>query len=228
MSKKKLKENVLIIGDTHLPFEIEGYLEFCKTIEHRCKCGTVVHIGDFVDNHAISYHGHDPDGWSPADEMNETDRHTKDWFKAFPNVKLCRGNHDSLVDRKGKTVGLPKRCFKQYRDIWNLPKGWEDDFEFTIDNVLYKHGTGFSGKYAHVTAAERSRQSTVIGHTHASGGVEYLASSRDCIFGMQVGCGIDRKKYAFAYGKDFPRKPILGVGVVVGAGRYAQFMPMEI
>ena len=229
MKKSRLKkENVLVIGDTHLPFEHKHYLEFVKGVQDKCKCGSVVHIGDLVDNHSISYHEHDPDGWSPEYEMKQTDKHLVDWFKAFPKLRLCRGNHDALVDRKGKTVGLPKRCFMKYRDIWNLPRGWEDDFEFVLDGVLYKHGTGFSGRYAHVTATERSRQSTVIGHTHASGGVEYLASSRDCIFGMQVGCGIDRKAYAFAYGKDFPRKPILGCGVVWENGKYAQFFPMTI
>lgn len=222
------KDHILVVGDTHLPFEHKNYLDFCIEIKDRCKCGTIVHIGDLVDNHSISYHEHDPDGWSPAYEMEQTDKHLIPWFKAFPKLYLCRGNHDSLVDRKGKTVGLPRRAFKPYRDIWNLPKGWVDDFEFDIDGVLYKHGTGMTGKYAHVTAAERARQSTVIGHTHKSLGTEYLASSRDCIFGMAVGCGIDRKKYAFAYGKDFPSKPILGCGVVTDRGKYAQVFRMDI
>lgn len=223
---KLKKENVLVIGDTHLPFEHKDYLDFCKDIQTRCKCGTVVHIGDLVDNHSISYHEHDPDGWSPSDEMKQTDEHLKPWFKAFPKLHLCRGNHDSLVDRKSKTVGLPRRAFKPYRDIWNLPKGWKDDFEFIINGVLYKHGTGMSGRYAHIMCAERSRMSSVIGHTHSSCGVEYIVSSKDCIFGMNVGCGIDRKKYAFAYGKDFPRKPVLSCGVTTDNGRYAQVFPM--
>ena len=55
---------------------------------------------------------------------------------------------------------------------------------------------------------------TVIGHTHSSAGVHYTANERDTIFGMNVGCGIDVKRYAFAYGKDFPRKPIISCGVV--------------
>jgi len=222
------KDTVLVIGDTHIPFERKGYLEFCLEIKDRCKCGTVVHIGDLVDNHSISYHEHDPDGWSPLQEMEEADKVLKKWFKAFPKLYLARGNHDCLVDRKGKTIGLPKRCFKPYRDIWKLPEKWVDDFEFNIDGVLYKHGTGMTGKYAHVTSAERARQSTVIGHTHSNLAVEYLASSKDCIFGMNVGCGIDKKKYAFAYGKDFPRKPILGCGVVTDRGRFAQVFPMDL
>ena len=75
---KLLEDNVLIIGDSHLPFEHRNYLEFCKGIQQRCKCKKVVHIGDFVDNHAISYHEHDPDGWSPANEMEEADNNWTD------------------------------------------------------------------------------------------------------------------------------------------------------
>ena len=222
------RDNVLVIGDTHIPFEKKGYLEFCLGIGERCKCNTVVHIGDLVDNNSISYFEKDPDGKSPEDEMKETDKHLKPWFKAFPKVKLCRGNHDRLVDRKGKTVGLPRRCFKSFRDIWNLPNTWVDDFEFQLNKVRYVHGTGYSGKYSHVQLSYISRQSAVMGHTHSTGGVEYTANMKSCVFGMNVGCGIDRKTYAFAYGKDFRRKPILGCGVVTDLGRFAQFFPMPL
>jgi hypothetical protein len=150
-----------------------------------------------VDNHAISYHEKDPNGWSPLDEMEETDNHVKKWFDAFPNVYLCRGNHDALVDRKSKTVGLPKRCFKSFREMWNLPKGWKDEFDFSFDGVYYNHGTGYSGRSGHIMAAFDNRMSTVIGHLHSVSGIEYLANTKSLIFGMAVGCGIDDKKYAF-------------------------------
>lgn len=207
-------KNVLVIGDTHLPFCHKKYLSFCKRLYKELDCDEVVHIGDLVDNHAISYHEHDPNGWSPEHEMQQVDRVLKDWFKAFPVVKLCLGNHDRLPDRKGKTVGLPRRCFRSFRDMWQLPNGWTDDFQFIIGDVLYTHGTGYSGKYAHIQAAFDNRMSTVIGHSHSVAGVEYIANEREKIFGMNVGCGIDVKSYAFEYGKGFRRKPILSAGVV--------------
>lgn len=222
------RDHILVIADTHLPFEHKDYLGFCVRVRDKFKCGTVVHIGDLVDNHSISYHEHDPNGWSPGAEMEETDKHLKVWFKTFPKVFLCRGNHDALVDRKGKTEGLPRRCFKDFRNIWNLPKKWKDDFGFTIDGVRFEHGTGRSGKYSHVQAAYDNRCSTVIGHTHATAGIEWSANSQDIIFGMNVGCGVDRKKYTFVYGKDFRRKPILGAGIVTDFGSYAQFIAMAL
>lgn len=229
MAKSRyLKDSVLIIGDTHIPFEKKGYLDFCLDIQKRCKCGTVVMIGDLIDNHAISYHEHDPNGLSPKDEMNKVDNRLKNWFKAFRDLFLCKGRHDCLVDRKGRTAGLPERCFKQFRDIWNLPKSWKDDFSWVIDSVTYQHGTGYSGDTAHMKAALNNRTSTVIGHIHSFLGGGYMANEKDKIFGMNVGCGIDRKAYAFRYGKDFKKKPIVGCGIVSDKGLYHQVFPMNL
>lgn len=197
-------------------------------IFRRCKCTKFVHIGDLVDNHAISYYEHDPNGKSPEDEMKEADEHLKHWFKAFPSLFLCRGNHDRLVDRKCRTFGLPDRVFKPFRDIWKLPEGWRDDFDFELYGVRFQHGTGYSGKFAHIQSAYDNRQSTVIGHTHSSLGGEYLINYKEAIFGMNVGCGIDRKKYAFTYGRDFRFKPAIGCGVITDNGKFFQVFRMEI
>lgn len=222
------KDSVLVIADTHVPFEHPHYLEFCKEIQERVKCGKVVHIGDLVDNHAINYYDHNPNGRSPADEMREADNHLEWWFKAFPSLFLCRGNHDSLVDRKSRTVGLPERAFKQFRDIWNLPKGWRDAFSWEIDGVVYQHGTGYAGDNAHLKAAYNNRQSTVIGHTHSAASVGYMANEKETIFGMNVGCGIDKTAYTFEYGRDFRKKPVLSCGVVTDGGKFCQVFPMDI
>lgn len=226
--KTSKRKNLLVIGDTHLPFTHKHYLDFCIDIKKQCKCEEVVHIGDLVDCHAISYHEHDPDGLSPKDEFELARKMLKSWYKAFPKVKLCLGNHDKLIDRKGKTAGLPSEVFLPFRDIWQLPDEWEDDFEFTIDDVRYIHGTGYSGRYAHVQACLDSRKSTVIGHLPSSAGIEWMANEEDRVFGANVGCGIDRHAYAMAYGKDFRRKPILSVGVVTDAGKHCQVMPMDL
>jgi predicted phosphodiesterase len=207
-------KTVLVVGDLHVPFHHPKYLDFCTRIHRELKCTDVVMIGDVVDNHAISYHEHDPDGWSPDQEMKEADRHLQKWFKAFPVAYLCRGNHDHLVDRKSKTVGLPSRVFKPFREIWGLPKGWKDDFHHIIDGVKYMHGTGYSGDLAHLKAAHDNRMPVVMGHLHSVCGVDYSANEVDCIWGMSVGCGVDRKAYAFEYGREHKKKPIIALGVV--------------
>lgn len=223
-----MDKSILVFGCTHIPFEHPGFLPFLKRIEKSFKCTDVIHLGDLVDNHAISYHEHDPDLYSPKTEMEIADKHLQKYFKAFPELKLCRGNHDRLVDRKGKTSGLPERAFRQFRDIWGLPKGWKDDWEFIIDGVKYIHGTGYSGSYGHIQASYDNRMSTVISHLHALSGVEYIANNDSLVFGMAVGCGIDRKSMAFAYGREHKRKPIISCGVVsyTRRGINAQVIPM--
>ena len=39
-----------IIGDTHIPYELEGYLDFCQNVFAAYGVDTVVHIGDLIDH----------------------------------------------------------------------------------------------------------------------------------------------------------------------------------
>lgn len=220
-------KNVLIIGDTHEPFSKDGYLEHCLQVQKKYNCGTVIHIGDLVDNHAVSYHESDPDGKSPGDEFKEALARCEKWYKAFPDVLICIGNHDRLPFRKAYTAGLPKNWLKSYQEMFNSPKGWKWDFVHTVNGVIYQHGTGMSGEMASVNAARENRQSTVIGHLHTVCNTRFLASNKDLIFGMSVGCGIDHDKYAFAYGKENTRKPVLSCGVVLN-GQLPINVPMNI
>lgn len=220
--------NVLVIGDTHLPFEHKHYLDFCHQTARTYKCNQVVHIGDVVDNHSISYHDHDPDGMSPKDELHEARRRLKKWFKAFPQVLVCKGNHDVLANRKAITHGIPEEHLRKFEDVWEFPSGWRYEWHYVLGSVKYQHGTGYSGKYAHLKVASINRQSTVIGHLHSVAGVDFHANELDIIWGMSTGCGIDRKNYAFWYGKDFKDKPVLSCGVVINNGRLPILVPMKI
>jgi len=219
--------NTLIIGDTHIPFEKEGYLEFCREMQEKYDCGSVVHIGDLTDNHAISYHDHDPSGKSPGDEFDLALEKCKKWYHTFPDVKVCIGNHDALPFRKLFTAGLPAKWLKSYQEMLESPKTWDWGFIHEVNGVIYQHGTGLSGEMASVNAARENRQSTVIGHLHTVANMRFLASNKDLVFGMSVGCGIDHNKYAFAYGKENIRKPIISCAVVL-EGRQPLLLPMNL
>ena len=219
--------NVLIIGDTHEPFCKEGYLEFCREQQEKYNCGTVVHIGDLVDNHAVSYHEHDPTGKSIGDEYQLALEKCKKWYEVFPNVKICIGNHDAIPFRKAFTSGLPSHWLKSYQQLFESPSTWEWDFTHTVAGVIYQHGTGLSGEMASINCARENRQSTVIGHLHTVMNTRFLASYKDLIFGVSVGCGIDHKAYAFAYGKENTRKPVIACAVVLN-GKLPINIPMDI
>ena len=224
----RLSKNVGIIGDTHEPFCHPNYRDFCYEVFDRFAVGEIIHIGDECDNAALSYHQSDlgmPDAVSEAEQAQQA---MNRWYETFPDVKVCVGNHSALPFRQATTAGIPKRYMKTYEEIWSAPTGGKWQMEWEIDNVLYTHGTGSSGANAAANRAVANRQSTVMGHSHSFGGVSYMASRNDIIFGLNVGCGIDVDHMAFSYGKNFPKKPTLGCGVVLDGGRTGIFIPMDL
>lgn len=216
---------VLVIGDKHLPFTHPMYLPFIKSVRKRYGTNATVNVGDVYEHNAISYHESDPDGRSSGDELVLAKREVRPWKKAFPDQKVCRGNHDNLPIRLAKTYGIPRHMIRELNEIYDTP-GWDWADEHFIDGVMYTHGKG-SGKNAALDTAMKERMSVVQGHAHAWGGVQYSASTKDMLFGMNVGCGIDIKRYCFAYGKKFSVRPTLGCGVVLG-GKEAIFIPMPL
>lgn len=221
--------NILVIGDTHIPYVLDNYMEFCLSIKKQYNCTKVVHIGDVIDNHSISYHEHSADLSGPADELDKSIKILKKWYKAFPEVTVCVGNHDNLPERKVKSAGLPVRLLKNFSEMLQSPKGWRWVQECEINNVLFKHTVSTTYTLTSLMrSAEHLSQSLVCGHAHSVAGVAYSANNKNLFFAMAVGCGVDRKSLAFDYGALFKFKPIVGCGVVLDNGRSAHFIPKQI
>lgn len=218
----------LIIGDTHLPFTHRNYLDFCVDTARRYKVGRVCHVGDLVDHHAISFHEHDPDGMSAGDEHKLATQQVKPWYKAFPKVYACTGNHDALIHRQAMKTGLPSKFLKSLKEVYGLPPGWRFNWEWRFGNWRIVHGTGTSGHDAAFKSAISARISTAQGHLHTSAGIKFHASTKDVLWGMQVACGIDRKAYAYSYGRNYKDKPLLGCGLVLEGGTLPMFQPMPL
>lgn len=214
-----------VIADIHEPFAHPMYLRFCQDTFSLWNVNKIHFIGDVVDNHAISFWDHDPDGHSGNDEATKAAERLDKWKEAFPKATVSIGNHDERHFRLAKKMGLPSRFLRNYKDVWETP-GWNWDFSHTIDDVLYEHGTGSSGKDAAINRAMNKRCSLTMGHVHCFAGVKWHANPFDNIFGMNVGCGIDIRAYSFAYGRDFPVRPILGCGIIID-GWNAIFEPMR-
>ena len=206
----KDESRVLVIGDQHEPFCLDGYREFCLDTYRRYNCNRIVMIGDVIDNHYSSYHETDADGLGGKDELELAIQKIQEWYKIFPKVEVMLGNHDVMAMRKAQSSNVPSQWIRTLEEVLRVP-GWEFKEETEIDDVVYVHGIGSK---AHIRA-QKNMQSTVQGHHHTEAYVQWYVGKRDKIFGMQVGCGIDSKSYAMAYGKWFP-KPAIGCGVVVG------------
>lgn len=214
-----------IFSDTHIPFDHPNYLQFIVDTFAKYKVGQVICLGDLVDNHAISRHQTEACAKSPYDELDASIARVAEFVKAFPTVKMCKGNHDLIHERQAATIGMGDRYLKSFSELFDLPDTWIIKTAFVIDDVLYKHGINCLGKEGAMNASIKERMSTVIGHSHSYGGVQYSANHRNIIFGMNTGCGIDCEAYAFAYGQYFANRPTLGCGIVFNSAN-AIFVPM--
>ena len=213
-----LDATVLIIGDLHIPFCLDGYLDFCAENYDRFDCDTVVFIGDIIDNHYSSYHETNPDGLSGGEELDLSIERVKPWAETFPEAWVTIGNHDRMVMRKAFSGGIPKKWIREYNDILEAPE-WKFVDEVVIDNVQYIHGEGGTAR----VKAKNDKFSTVQGHLHTQAYIETSVGRDSCVFGMQVGCGIDRRAYAMAYAKTGP-KPAIACGIVMDTGK----LPIQI
>lgn len=217
---------VLVISDTQDPFSHPDYLPFLKAVSKKHKVDEIVHVGDEVDFHALSFFDPDPDGFSPGHELQAAIVNLKKLYKVFPTVKVCVSNHTARPLRKAFKYGLPKAFLKDYSEFLQAPKGWRWADYWEVDGIRYQHGEGYSGPQGALKAALTNMQSTVIGHIHAHAGVLYSANPKHLIFGMNVGCLINKDAYAFAYGKHIPSKPIISCGVVIDGLPLVIPMPM--
>ncbi len=221
-NRKEKVNRVLVIPDLHAPFVKEGSLQFCVDMYKKHKCNKVVFIGDILDNHYSSFHDTDPDGMGAGEELQKALAVIREFGKHFPVANVCTGNHDSIGARRAFNAGLSKAWIRSVGEIIGI-KGWQFSEEWVIDKVLYTHGTGRKAK-------QRCMQeftSVVQGHYHSETYYETFVSAEKLMFAMQLGCLIDRKSYAMAYGKNF-RKPQINVGIVVDNGRWGfiEHMPM--
>ena len=222
------KKPILVIGDCHAPTMHPKYIPFLKKIQKKHGCGRVVHIGDIVDWNSISFHDSEAFMPNPVDEFKQAQKQVRALHRAFPKADLLIGNHDSLPSRQASKLGLPEEVLRDFDRLWGL-EGWtihQRYADLIIDDVCYRHGDkGKGGAMAAHKNAVSEFKSLVQGHLHAQAGVVYHANGGDCIFGMQVGCGVDHNHPAMNYGRVYAAKPILGCGVVYSS-KVAYFEPL--
>ena len=210
--RSQQSRNILVIGDLHEPFCLDGYLEFCIEQYEKWNCNQVIFIGDVIDAHGFSYHEHDPDGLSAGNELKLAVKKIRKWYNTFPEADVCIGNHDRMASRKSMTGGIPKAWIKGYNEVLGTPK-WNWVESVIYDEVLYEHGEGGQS----LTKAKNNMLSSVCGHTHTSCYTQWLVGKKFRVFATQVGCGVDAKSYAAAYAKNF-KKQAIGCAVVLENG----------
>jgi len=223
--KKKYPNRTLIIGDTHCPYDLPTYLDFLIDTYHEYKCNKIIHIGDEIDNHALSFHESIPELQSAGDELALAKKHLHRYYKYLPqrDVTVIIGNHTRMVMRKAMSGGIPKQWIRDYNDVLEVPE-WTFVPEIIVDDVLYAHGEGGTAR----TKCRADLQSVCQGHLHTQLYSEVYVGRNRRIFGMQVGTGIKHSEIAFNYARA-GKRPAIGCGVVLhGTQAIAIPMPLEL
>jgi hypothetical protein len=221
---------VLAVSCTHAPCMLPKFPAFLSKVWDKYQCNRFVHLGDLVDNAAISYHEKHSALSSAPEEYKKAKKQVQEITKRFPKADFLIGNHDALGERQAVTIGLLPEWLRDFNDIWGLPKAWKVHTRYTeleVDGTIYIHGdSGKGGQFGAVKTAMSKFQNLVGGHLHGEAGCWYYANGNARIFGMNVGCGVDHKALAQEYGRKFVKKPIIGCGVVLDG--FPIFIPMDI
>lgn len=221
--------NALAIPDLHIPFEHPESLDFVRLVDKTFfpdKNRRVVFLGDEIDSHSISRYMPDPNGKSPRDELEYAKLRLKDWFKAFPKAFICTSNHTVRPWKKAFEVGLPHEFMRSIAEVYEAPIGWKWADKWIFDNIVFEHGENVSGALGALKAAQQNHKNTVIGHLHTFGGAIHADFDHGKLWGLNTGCLIDTKAYAFHYAKTLRNKPTLGMGIIKNGQPY--FIPMII
>ena len=215
-------DNILVIGDLHAPFTLPKYLAFCRDQQEIYNCGNVIFIGDIIDNHYSSYHESDPDGYSAGQELDRAIDMISDYNYTFPKATVIIGNHDRLVYRKAFSSGVSKQWIREYKDVLKTPD-WDFVENMEIFGINVNHGEGGTAR----NRIKSELQSQVQGHLHTQLYADYLVGANFIVWGLQVGCGVNNKSYAMAYGRHY-KKPAIGCGVVLNKGTLPIAIPMKM
>ena len=218
-------ETILLFSDTHFPYTHNGFFEFIKGVKKKHKPNKVYHLGDMIDNHAISYHEKVVEILDPVHELEDTIEMVGKLGKIFPKMTILTGNHDVLQLRKARTIGLHSRFIRNNKEVFNMPKGWEWSIEENImmndgRNLLLKHNL----KKDALDVAKYYNTCYVQGHYHTESKLEQLQDRTYDVFGATLGCFIDNESMAMEYNKGNMRKPQYSCMIIINGRPKLIFM----
>lgn len=203
---------VLIISDTHIPYSHKHYIKFLAAIKEKYNPELILHIGDELDYHAISFHDSDSSLLSADMELDKAIIEIQEGLhKLFPRMYLLESNHGSLIYRRVKHHGIPVRVIRPLHELYETPLWtWHHDILLKTDrgDVYLCHGkTTTYGKLAKEMGC-----SAMQGHYHGKSEITWHRTVLRNYFNMFLGCLVDEESMAMAYGKNNLPKPILSVG----------------
>lgn len=220
---------ILFISDMHIPYHHPGLLPFLEGLKTRYEPTRIICLGDELDKAALSFHDSDPDLPSAGDELRMSLPVIKEIEKMFPKMDLVDSNHGSMIYRKAKHHGLPRRYIRSYNEVLDVGEGWRwhmdltiDMSEFDVPDIYVHHGKAAEA----IKTSQLMGMSVVHGHYHESFAIKYWSTPNGLYWGMNAGCLIKDDSYAFAYNNVNLKRPIIGTGLVIEGTPILEVMPL--
>jgi hypothetical protein len=213
---KEDNSRILLISDMHIPYHHKDTIKFLQHLKDKYNPTRIICMGDELDKHALSFHDSDPDLPSAGDELKLALPVIAKLKEMFPVMDILESNHGSLAYRKAHAHGIPRHYLKTYNDVLGVDDNWKWHYDLTIElpngNKCYFH----HGKSANVSKTSQTMSMCAVqGHYHETFKVEYWGNPNGLYWGLQTGCLIDDKAYAFNYNNCNLKRPIIGTAMII-------------
>lgn len=214
--EKEDNSRILLISDMHIPYHHKDTIKFLQHLKDKYNPTRIICTGDELDKHALSFHDSDPDLPSAGDELKLALPVIAKLKEMFPVMDILESNHGSLAYRKAHAHGIPRHYLKTYNDVLGVDDKWKWYYDLTIElpngNKCYFH----HGKSANVSKTSQTMSMCAVqGHYHETFKVEYWGNPNGLYWGLQTGCLIDDKAYAFNYNNCNLKRPIIGTAMII-------------
>jgi hypothetical protein len=204
-----------VISDTHAPYQHPDTIKFLAAIKAKYDPDRVIHIGDELDNHAMSYHESEPELYSAGEELNRARDIIWQIEALYPKVDVMESNHGSLAFRKARTSGIPKEFLKPYSEVLRTKHWkWHQDLTIRLSNsqpCYFHHGKSANS----MTYLKDTGMSCVQGHFHEKYNIQYHGREERLTWVIATGCLVDDHSLAMAYNNCNLKRPIIGCSIII-------------
>ena len=210
-----LNDTILLISDQHMPFHHCDMFDFLNALKKKYKPTRIINLGDEADKHRLSFHNSIEELFSAGEELEKTIEYIQEMYKMFPKMDILESNHGSLHLRRARHHGLPFGYLKTYNDLYGVDHKWKWHKDLTI-----KLPNGLKCYFHHGKVKDSAKlgqsmgMCAVQGHYHESFKVDYWGNPDGLYWGMNIGCLIDNDQLSFEYNRLFPKRPIIGTGII--------------
>lgn len=231
-AKEHDNSRILFISDMHIPYHHAGLIPFLAGLKLRYNPTRIICLGDELDKHAMSFHDSDPDLMSAGDELRASLPVIAELERMFPEMDIIDSNHGSMVYRKAKANGLPRRYIRSYNEVLGVGPGWVWHNDMTIvlpetdilpeQKVYIHHGKSADA----IKTSQAMGMSHICGHYHESFGIKYWANPNGRYFAINAGCLIDDDSFAFSYNNVNLKRPFIGTALIIDGVPVLEAMPL--